>query len=184
VTKIAIFFGSDDGNTQSIAHRIALRLGVETVDIYDISEVTQLNFLDYDKLILGIPTWDFGQIQSDWEDFWSDVEEIDFSGKTVAFVGLGDQFGYADFFLDAMGLLYNVVSKTATNIVGYWPVDGYDYVASKAEITLGDDAKKWFVGLALDEDQQAELSSSRLNLWCSQIHAQFNMRSELIEVTD
>jgi flavodoxin I len=98
VKKIAIFFGSDDGNTESVSHRIARRLGEEAVDIYDVGEVKQLDFLNYDRLILGIPTWDFGQIQSDWEEFWEDVEDINFSGKTVAFVGLGDQFGYADFF--------------------------------------------------------------------------------------
>ena len=182
--KIAIFFGSDDGNTESTAYRIARRLGEEVVDVYDIGEVTQLNFLDYDKLILGIPTWDFGQIQSDWEEFWDDIEAVDFSGKTVAFVGLGDQFGYADFFLDAMGLLYEVVSKTAAHIVGYWPTDGYDYSASKAEIKLKNHTGRYFVGLALDEDQQSELSSDRLNRWCLQIHAEFNLHSNFAEIND
>ena len=98
--KIAIFFGSDDGNTESVSHRIARRLGEEAVDIYDVGEVKQLDFLNYDRLILGIPTWDFGQIQSDWEEFWEDVEEINFSAKALAFVGLGDHDGYADFFSD------------------------------------------------------------------------------------
>jgi len=79
--KIGLFFGSDEGNTESISHRIARRLGEDIVDIHDIGEVTQLEFMDYDKFILGIPTWDFGQIQSDWEDFWEDLENIDFSGK-------------------------------------------------------------------------------------------------------
>jgi flavodoxin I len=182
VTKIGLFFGSDEGNTESIAQRIALRLGEGVVDIHDIGDVTQLEFVDYDKLILGIPTWDFGQIQSDWEDFWGDVEAIDFSGKTVAFVGLGDQFGYGDFFLDAMGMLHDVVIKTTDKIVGYWRTDGYDYDASKAEIEVG--GESFFMGLALDEDQQPELSSGRLNRWCTQIHAEFGLDTPLIELDD
>lgn len=180
MSKIGLFFGSDEGNTESISQRIANRLGADVVGIHDIGEVTQLEFLDYDKLILGIPTWDFGQIQSDWEDFWADLEEIDFSGKTVAFVGLGDQFGYGDFFLDAMGMLHDVVMRSADNIIGCWPTEGYDYDASKAEVAGG----KQFVGLALDEDQQPLLSADRLNRWCAQVHAEFGLDTPLETLDD
>jgi len=180
LSKIGLFFGSDEGNTESIAHRIARRLGEGAVDIHDIGDVTQLEFLNYDKLILGIPTWDFGQIQSDWEDFWEDVEAIDFSGKTVAFVGLGDQFGYGDFFLDAMGMLHDVVITSADKIIGYWPTEGYDYDASKAEVP----GQKLFVGLAIDEDQQSELTADRLNRWCAQIHDEFGLDTPVIELDD
>lgn len=173
--KIGLFFGSDEGNTEFVAQRIAARLGEDVVDIHDIGEVTQLEFLEYDKLILAIPTWDFGQIQSDWDEFWQDVEEIDFSGKTVAFVGLGDQFGYGDFFLDAMGMLHDVVIKTCAKVVGYWPTEGYNYDASKAELP----GKDKFVGLALDQDQQEELTEDRLNRWCQQIHAEFGLSSPI-----
>lgn len=178
--KIGLFFGSDEGNTEGVAQRIAARLGEEVVDIHDIGEVTQLEFLDYDRLILGIPTWDFGQIQSDWEDFWGDLEDIDFSGKTVAFVGLGDQFGYGDFFLDAMGMLHDVVIKSCDKVVGHWPTDGYEFEASKALIP--GEAK--FVGLALDEDQQEELTAERLNCWCKQIHGEFKLSTPVIEIDD
>ncbi|MEZ5530090.1 MAG: flavodoxin [Porticoccaceae bacterium] len=180
MTKIGLFFGSDEGNTESIAQRIACRLGVDVVDVHDIGEVTQLEFLDYDKLILGIPTWDFGQIQSDWEEFWEDLESIDFSGKTVAFVGLGDQFGYGDFFLDAMGMLHDVVVRSAAKVVGHWPTEGYDYDASKAEIP----GQGMFVGLAIDEDQQSELTADRLNRWCLQIHDEFGLDTPVIELDD
>ncbi len=180
VEKIGLFFGSDDGNTESIAQRIVARLGEEVVAVHDIGDVTQLDFLDYDKLILGIPTWDFGQIQSDWEEFWPDLEQVDFSGKTVAFVGLGDQFGYGDYFLDAMGMLHDVVIKSCASVVGHWPTEGYDYEASKAEIP----GEGKFVGLALDEDQQEELTTERLNRWCQQIHREFGLSSLLQVVED
>lgn len=169
MVKIGLFFGSDEGNTQNIAERIADRLGREQVDIYDVADVTQAEFDQYDAFILGISTWDFGQIQSDWEEFWGDAEAIDFTGKTVALYGLGDQFGYGDFFVDAMGMLHDVVKANGATIVGHWPIEGYEFDASKA---LTEDGES-FVGLALDEDQQAELTDARLDVWCKTLAKAF-----------
>ncbi|HEY7771738.1 MAG TPA: flavodoxin [Marinagarivorans sp.] len=165
MAKIGLFFGSDEGNTQNIADRIADRLGQDNVDIYDVADVTQVEFDQYDTIILGISTWDFGQIQSDWEEFWGDAQAIDFTGKTVALYGLGDQFGYGDFFVDAMGMLHDVVKDNGATIVGHWPVEGYEFDASKALTADG----KSFVGLALDEDQQPELTDARLDQWCKNL---------------
>lgn len=180
MTKIGLFFGSDEGNTEGVAYRIQQRLGEDVVDVYDIADVTQLEFADYDKVILGIPTWDFGQIQSDWEEFWDDISEVDFTGKTVAFFGLGDQFGYGDYFLDAMGMLHDVVKAAGPTIIGYWPTEGYDFDASKALLPDG----KTFMGLAIDEDQQEDLTKERLDQWCAQIHGEFGLDTTLNEVDD
>jgi flavodoxin I len=180
VSKIGLFFGSDEGNTEKVAYRIQKRLGSDVVDVRDIADVTQLDFADYDKIILGIPTWDFGQIQSDWEEFWDDISAVDFTDKTVAFFGLGDQFGYGDYFLDAMGMLHDVVIKSGAEIIGHWPTEGYEFDASKAEIP---GAKK-FIGLALDEDQQENLTAERLNRWCKQIHAEFSLETDVLEIDD
>ncbi len=180
VATVGLFFGSDEGNSERIAYRIQKRFGTDVVDVLDVADVTQLDFARYDKIILGIPTWDFGQIQSDWEDFWSDISAVDFSGKVVAFFGLGDQFGYGDYFLDAMGMLHDVVIQTGPKIIGHWSTEGYEFDASKAEIP---GAGK-FVGLALDEDQQEHLTAERLNRWCAQIHAEFGLDAYLNEITD
>jgi flavodoxin long chain len=170
VSKIGLFFGSDEGNTEAVATRIAARFEYDVVDIFDIADVSQVEFAGYETIILGIPTWDFGQIQSDWEEFWDDISDVDFSGKEVALYGLGDQFGYGDYFLDAMGMLHDVIIAKGATIVGYWPVTGYDFEASKA---LTEDGQH-FVGLALDEDQQEEMSGQRINEWCEQISLEFS----------
>ncbi len=180
MAQIGLFFGSDEGNSERIAYRIQKRLGEDIVDVHDIADVTQLDFANYDKIILGIPTWDFGQIQSDWEEFWDDIGAVDFSGKVVAFFGLGDQFGYGDYFLDAMGMLHDVVIQTGPEIIGHWSTAGYEFDASKAEIP---GAGK-FVGLALDEDQQENLTAERLDRWCAQIHAEFGLDSLLHDIAD
>lgn len=180
VAQVGLFFGSDEGNTEAVAYRIARRLGEDVVDVYDIADVTQLEFAQYQNIILGIPTWDFGQIQSDWEEFWDDISEVPMEGKTVALFGLGDQFGYGDFFLDAMGMLHDVVAASGANIIGHWPTAGYDYDASKAEVP----GEEMFVGLGLDEDQQPELTAQRLDAWCTQIHKAFALTTPLHEVED
>ncbi len=180
MAEIGLFFGSDEGNTEGVAYRIQRRLGEEVVDVHDIADVTQLEFADYDNVILGIPTWDFGQIQSDWEEFWDDIAEVDFSGKTVAFFGLGDQFGYGDYFLDAMGMLHDLVIANGPRIIGYWPVEGYEFDASKALLPSGE----MFMGLAIDEDQQEDLTRERLDRWCAQIHREFGLATPLHNVED
>lgn len=180
VAQIGLFFGSDEGNTERTAYRIQARLGSDNVDVMDIADVTQLDFANYDKIILGIPTWDFGQIQSDWEEFWDDVSAVDFTGKQVALFGLGDQFGYGDYFLDAMGLLHDVVVGQGADIIGHWSTEGYEYEASKAEVP----GAGLFVGLALDEDQQENLSADRLNRWCEQIVAEFGLDIDVETLDD
>ena len=178
--KIGLFFGSDEGNTERVAYRIQKRFGEDVVDVMDIADVTQLEFAEYDRIILGIPTWDFGQIQSDWEEFWDDIAAVDFAGKTVALFGLGDQFGYGDYFLDAMGMLHDVIIQSGPIIVGHLPTEGYEFDASKAEIP----GTGMFVGLALDEDQQEQLTAERLNRWCSQVHAEFGLDTPLQTLDD
>lgn len=171
MSRIGLFFGSDEGNTESVAYRIQARLGEDECDVLDIADVTQMEFAQYDFIILGIPTWDFGQIQSDWEEFWDDLEDMDYSRKQIALFGLGDQFGYGDFFLDAMGMLHDVIKSRGAKLVGYWSTEGYEFDASKALL----EQENKFVGLGVDEDQQPELTAKRLNRWCEQINQEFGL---------
>lgn len=89
------------------------------------------------------------------------------SGKTVALFGLGDQDGYDDTYVDALGILYEQVLAMGAKVIGGFDVDSdYDYESSAAIV----DGK--FVGLALDEDNQEEFTEKRIDLWISQIKDQ------------
>ncbi len=180
MAQVGLIFGSDEGNTEAVAYRIQQRLGEDVVQVHDVADITQIELDDYDKLIFGIPTWDFGQIQSDWEEFWDDMVEAPLSGKTVALFGLGDQFGYGDFFLDAMGMLHDVVVKNGAAVIGYWSTQGYEFDASKALV----EGQNLFVGLGIDEDQQPEQTAERLNAWCEQIHAEFELDTVIHTIED
>lgn len=165
---IAVIYGSTTGNTSDAAVKIQDILG-EEVELFDVKDVG-LDALDYfDNIIFAIPTWDYGEVQSDWQDVWDDIDEVDFNDKTVAFLGMGDQFAYAEWFQDAMGMLHDKVKARGATIIGHWPVAGYEFDESKA---LTDD-KQHFVGLALDEDCQPGMTEQRLNDWCEIIKAGF-----------
>ena len=164
MASVGLFFGSDTGNTETVAGMIQKELGEQLVDVRDIAKSSKEEIAQFDLLILGIPTWYYGEAQADWDDFFPDLEEIDFTNKLVAIFGCGDQEDYAEYFLDAMGTLRDIVEARGAIIMGNWPTEGYHFEASKA---LVDD--QHFVGLGIDEDRQPELTEGRVKAWCKQL---------------
>ncbi|NQY21230.1 MAG: flavodoxin [Campylobacteraceae bacterium] len=160
----AIFYGSSTGNTEDIANRISEHLG--NLDVYDISNQGLDPIKDYDKLIIGLSTWGDGDLQSDFEDIWSDFEEYDFSDKTIALFGLGDQDGYEDEFVNALGTMYKVLKAKGATIIGFTSIEGFEYNESTAEIG------NQFCGLVIDEDNQNDLSDERISSWISDIRSE------------
>ena len=160
----AIFYGSSTGNTEDIANRISEHLG--NLDVYDISNQGLDPIKDYDKLIIGLSTWGDGDLQSDFEDIWSDFEEYDFSKKTIALFGLGDQDGYEDEFVNALGTMYKVLKAKGATIIGFTSIEGFEYNESTAEIG------NQFCGLVIDEDNQNDLSDERISSWISDIRSE------------
>lgn len=170
-TQIGLFYGSTTGNTESVADLIAENIGFDNIHRIDIAADGVESISEYSHLILGIPTWDYGELQEDWSDLWQVLDAAQVDGKSCAVFGLGDQIGYGEWFLDAMGLLHDRMKEKGAELVGYWPVEGYDFEASKA-LTAD---KKQFVGLALDEDCQHGETNERVEQWCKQVLQEFGM---------
>lgn len=169
MAKIALFYGTQTGNTQDAAEEIQKAFGTDLVDLMDISSVSTEDFKSYECVIVGCPTWNIGELQADWEGFFPDLDDIDFSGKKVAYFGCGDQVGYADNFQDAMGILEEKISAQGGKTVGLWPVDGYEFNESKGV------RGNHFVGLALDNDNQSDLTDERIKTWVAQLKTQFGV---------
>ncbi|WMC11061.1 flavodoxin FldB [Oceanimonas pelagia] len=163
--NIGLFYGSTTCYTEMAAEKIRDQLGAELVDLHNIKDVPLKRAEDYPILILGISTWDFGELQEDWESHWDDIDTLDLSGQVVALFGMGDQLGYGEWFQDALGMLHDKVVARGASIVGYWPNQGYEFEASKA---LTDDGK-YFVGLSLDEANQYDSTDERIQTWVAQI---------------
>lgn len=165
--QITILYGSSAGATQNVAEQIAENLSAHEIKLLDINKAQIEDLQEAKVLILGTSTWGDGDLQDDWDDFSSNLDLIDFSGKKVAFFGLGDQDSYYDTFVDAMGILYETISKKgATIIAGDIEAEGYDFGSSRAFI----DGK--FIGLAIDEDNQSNLTSSRIAQWSKLLESQ------------
>jgi flavodoxin I len=172
--KIGLFYGTDTGNTEVVSKDLKKKLeailGADTVDLKEIYKKKKEDFEAYDILILGMPTWYDGELQGDWEEFIPEMEQVDFSTKKVAFFGLGDQYGYASYFCDALGVFADIVEKKNGTLVGFWPTKGYEYDHSKA---LRGDV---FVGLCIDVDNQDELTNERLDKWVAQILGELGLK--------
>ena len=165
MASIALFYGSSTCYTEMVAEKIATQLGADNVDVFNIADEPMVTAESYQAVIMGIPTWDYGELQEDWEEIWDEIDGVDFKGKTVALFGLGDQVGYPEWFLDALGYLHAKLASLGAVLVGYWPADGYEFEQSKALTSDG----KQFVGLALDEENEFDLSQERIATWCEQI---------------
>ncbi len=158
-----VFFGSDTGVTEEVTN-ILIENWEGQIDKHEITNVGMDDFTSYDLIFLGISTWYDGDLQSDWETFFEDFKQIDFTNKTVAIYGLGDQIGYGDYFIDGVGILAEVVEQNGGRLIGEWPTADYDFSESKADKGNG-----FFYGLAIDHDNQEELTDDRIEQWLEQI---------------
>ena len=178
MARIGIFFGTTTGKSRKVAKMIKKKFDDDTMaKPLNVNRSTLEIFSEYDYLILGTPTMGEGELpglssdcdEESWEEFLPKIEDADFTGKTIAIYGLGDQVGYPDEFLDAMMELHEFFGERGAKIVGAWPTDGYEFQHSEAVV----DGK--FVGLALDLDNQVNLTEQRLDAWLSQIAPDFDL---------
>lgn len=167
MAQFGIFYGSTTGNTTKAAEAIQAILGAERAELVDVATAGVEDFSRYPNLILGASTWGYGDLQDDWEKKLPLLKEVDLKGKTVALFGLGDQEGYAACYLDAMGIIHDVLVECGVATVGAWSTEGYTFDASVA----CKDGQ--FVGLALDEDNEAEKTPQRIATWLQQLEGQW-----------
>lgn len=157
-----VVYGSSTGTCQSIAEQIASKLGVEALEVTNLTaDVVAAN----ENLLLGTSTWGSGELQDDWYDGLDVLKGADLSGKTVALFGCGDSESYSDTFCGAMAEIYNVVKEGGANVIGEVSTDGYTFDDSEAVV----DGK--FVGLALDDVNEDDKTEGRIDAWLESIKA-------------
>ena len=164
MAKVGIFYGSTTGVTEDIANRIAEKIDVAEVFNID-GNVDELE--NYDVLLLGTSTWGFGDLQDDWQAVLDDLANLNLAGKKVAYFGSGDQGTFSDTFMDGMAIINEEISKTGATVIGNTSTEGYEFNESRA--VEGDK----FLGLALDEVNQSDLTDERIDAWVEQIKKEF-----------
>ncbi len=166
--EIGIFYGSTTGNTETSAQRIQQEFGEDKAQLFDVSGAKACDMEQFTNLVFGASTWGIGDLQDDFESFMSEISEANLTGKKVAIFGLGDQYSYSDSFVDAIAQIYEKLNDKGCELIGTTSTDGYEYDETQAEI----DGQ--LMGLALDEENQSDLSDTRIKNWVEDLKNQFN----------
>ena len=74
--EIGLFYGSDTGVTDDITKDFVSFWEEDNINVMEIGDASVDDFKNYSKLILGLPTWYDGVLQSDWEDFFEDFNIV------------------------------------------------------------------------------------------------------------
>jgi flavodoxin I len=174
MNKIGLFFGTETGTTRLIAKKMQKMLGEAVCDKpLNVNRITPDDMLRYDALILGTPSYGVGEIPGNgvsgcFEPNWAEFLALmpanpDFSGKRIAFFGLGAQERYADRFCSSLLALVEKFRGWGAEIVGDWPIDGYTYEHSAAEVDGS------FIGLIIDQRTQGMYTDERIAAWLAQV---------------
>lgn len=164
--KIGVFYGTTTGKSGAIADEIDFNLRKIDHEIFNVADGIS-EIANFKNLILITPSYGVGQLQRDWEAHRAELESIDFSGKKIALVGLGNQFTFGESFVEGMKKLYDIVTSKGGEVIGMTKNVGYSHKESEA--VIGDK----FVGLALDENNQDEETPDRVANWIQDILKEF-----------
>lgn len=174
IQSIGIYFGSTNGDTARVATLAAdlctAHFASSVPELLDVAEFYLDDMPDFDLVLLGMPTWNIGQMQRDWEVIFPEYDNLDLTGIPVGLFGLGDQVAYPDTFADALAFLADKVQERGARLVGRWDPaadpEGYSFSGSWALV------EGRFVGLVLDEINQPGATPERLRRWLAQIAAE------------
>jgi flavodoxin I len=165
--KIGLFYSFNTKKTSGIAEQIKESFSDAEIDLVNAETVTSGQFLSYDNVICGVPTWFDGELPNYWDEFVPDLEDMDLKGKTIALYGLGDQKGYPENFLDGVGILGEILENQGAHLVGFTSVQGYTFEKSHAV------RSDKFMGLAIDFENQGSLNEERISSWIGQLRSEF-----------
>ena len=165
--KVALIYSFNSTKTAKIAERITTEWGSDELEPLNAETLDEKSFLSYDNFILGVPTWFDGELPNYWDEFGPALEDMDLKGKKFAIYGLGDQVNYAENFLDAVGIMSELLESRGAAIIGATSTEGYTFEHSRAV------RDHHFAGLAIDFENQPALSADRVKNWVKQLKSEF-----------
>jgi flavodoxin I len=171
MANIGIFCGTAGGTSMMVADALAEAFDVEEVINMEEDFDSIEQFEDFDVLFIGSSTWGQGDVHFSWVDPQLELEdeEMDLSGKTVAFFGAGDSIKHGEHFCSALGKLHKTFTKLGAKTVGF--VDASDY---KYEFSLAEKDGK-LCGLAIDQHNEKDKTEDRIENWVSQLKDELSL---------
>lgn len=168
MNKTGIFYSFNSTKTAKAAEKIIEAFAPEINIVPVNAEVlTEELFLSFTNIVLGVPTWFDGELPNYWDEFVPALEDLNLSGKTIAIFGLGNQIEYPENFGDAVGILGDLVQERGAKLVGYTSTEGYSFESSRAV------RNNQFMGLVLDQENQARQSKDRISKWVNGLKSDF-----------
>lgn len=164
--NIGIFYGTTTGKTEAIVDEIEFNLRKLDYVVFNVKYGIK-KIKDFENIIMVTPSYGVGELQEDWIKNLDELKEIDFTGKKIALVGLGNQFAFGESFVSAMRILYDIVTNNKGTVVGFTSTKGYSFDESEAVVD------NQFVGLAIDENNQDDETPNRIKEWVEEIKKYF-----------
>jgi len=165
--KIGLFYGTSTTKTAAISKKIKEAFGSIKIDIIPIEEAWKKDFESYDNIIVGVSTWFDGELPSYWDEVKPELESLNMKDKKVAIFGLGDQVKYPENFIDGIGILAETFESVGAKVVGFTSIEDYNFENSRAR------REDHFVGLAIDVENQSQLTDERVKNWVEQLEKEF-----------
>jgi len=176
IKTIGIFFGSNTGNSEYVAKKLARALDPGKTQVYNIKNAESSDMELYPNLILGCSTWSMGHLQEDFNSFLPKLKKANLQGKKIAIFGVGDQEMYPDKFVDSIGIIYEAIKDSGCKIVGSVSAQGYSFQSSRS--LSGNE----FMGLPVDETNQGDLTLARIKSWADLLKKDFTSALRHLEI--
>jgi flavodoxin I len=165
--KIGLFYSFNTNKTSQAARKIGEEFETGQIEHLNAETITENEFLAFDNLILGVPTWFDGELPNYWDEFLPALEDLDLKGKTVAVYGNGNQKWYTENFVDGVGIMANLLEDRGARLIGFTSAQGYEFESSQA--LRGEQ----FAGLALDFENQASQINQKIKNWVELLKQEF-----------
>lgn len=162
--KTLLLYWGTGGNVEKAAKKVYSMFDQKTIDIADVVSFDMETIDNYQLLIFGGSTigaenWMDAKADNEWNRFFRNMEKHEPLAFKTAFFGLGDQVLYPDHFVDGLGVFQEEMDELNIPIIGQWPVAGYSFTDSDGM------KNDHFYGLALDLDNEPDLSNERIKAW-------------------
>ena len=174
MNRTALLFSPEGGNVNRVTNKLGEIIGNDKVDIIPVRNVFEGELDKYEQIIfvgstVGADHWTNKMVKDEWQEFFLKRDELSFENKKVAIVGLGNSVLYPEHFADGMAHLYDKITERKGNVLGFVEAKNYDFTDSKA---VNEDG--FFCGLPIDEDNEEDLTTERLEKWISNLKPDFD----------
>lgn len=161
--KIGIFYASKGGATKAFAEQIAQKLDA---DLFDMKETEVTAIADYKNVVLMASSYFFGALAEDWGSKVKLLHTVDFSGKNVAVVGIGNQERHPDSFCSGAADFFDKLRFSGARFVGSVDASAYKFTFSRLQV--GDKLR----GLCLDKSD--DKSAAQIDAWVEAVKPAFS----------